>query len=357
MRFNALILLTLLAVLSACSRQDPPPVAASAAKDSVAHLVETAAVEEKSLSQESIRNGNLRARREVDVLPQEEGRIVSLPFFEGDHVERGQILLQLDDTLLGAELRKAEAQRRQAEQDLGRLERLIRNNLISEEELARARTALDVALADEQLLRARLAHTRIHAPFAGVISQRRAEPGDVMARFTHVLTLTDPTSLVTEVGVSELLLPSLAAGDAVSIHIDALGNELFAGRIQRIHPTVDPTTRQGTVEVALEPVPAGARPGQLCRVVLTGRPQTRRVVPFAALRRDNNGEFVYTVGADGKAQRSAVVSGIQLGDYVELINGPELGQAVVIKGFLGLAPGMRVSTAGAKAAPAPAAAR
>lgn len=338
-RLVALILLFLAGLTAGCSRQDTPAPSVATA---ITHLVETATVRNENVAPTAVRTGSLRAQREIQILPQEEGRIVALPHYAGDHVRRGDLLLQLDDTLLAAELRKSTAQRRQLEVDAGRLERLIGNQLISEEELARARTALDIARAEEQLLRTRLGHTRITAPFDGVISLRRAEPGDVLPRFTHVLTLTDLTSLVTTTSVSELLLPFFAPGDAVRIHIDALGGEAHPGRILRVHPTIDAASRQGVVEVTLEPVPPGARPGQLCRVHFAGRPQPRRVVPFAALRRDNSGEFVFTVDVEGIARRTDVISGMQLGEDIELLAGPEVGTTVVTKGFLGLAPGIQV---------------
>jgi len=341
-RLISLILLIFAGLSVGCSDQDAPNTTPKAA--SPAHLVETAAVRSEHIAPSALRTGSLRAQREIQILSQEEGRIVALPHFAGDAVKRGDLLLQLDDTLLEAELRKSEAQRRQMELDLSRLDRLIRNQLISEEELARARTALDIALAEEQLLRTRLGYTRITAPFDGVISLRQAEPGDVVPRFTHVLTLTDLTSLVTTASVSELLLPSLATGDAVRIHIDALGGEAHNGRILRIYPSIDAATRQGVVEVALEPVPTGARPGQLCRLQFTGRPQPRSIIPFAALRRDNSGEFVFTIDADDKVQRNAVVSGMQLGENIELLSGPAIGTRVITKGFLGLVPGRRVKT-------------
>ncbi|GAB4298032.1 MAG: multidrug efflux RND transporter periplasmic adaptor subunit VmeE [Thiohalomonadaceae bacterium] len=344
-RLFVTILFLATSLTSGCSSQDKPASPGTAATPE--HLVETAVVRSAEIAATASRTGSLRAQREIHVLSQEEGRIVALPHFAGDAVRQGDLLLQLDDTLLIAELRKSEAQRRQMELDLGRLERLIRNHLISEEELARARTALDIALAEEQLLRTRLGYTRITAPFAGVISERRAEPGDVVPRFTHVLTLTDLTSLVTTTSVSELLLPFLAVGDAVSIHIDALGTTPYRGRILRIHPSIDAATRQGIVEVALDPVPDAARPGQLCRIQFTGRPQLRQVIPFAALRRDNSGEFVFALDDENRVRRHTVVSGMQLGEDIELLSGPDSGTRIVTKGFLGLLPGRKVKSVSA----------
>lgn len=275
---------------------------------------------------------------------------MELPYYEGDRVSAGEVLARQDDSLLEAQFQKAQAQRRQAEADLRRLDQLQGRKLVSEDEQARAATAVEVASAEEKLLHTRLAHTRLHAPFAGVISARLAEPGDVLPTFSHILTLTDPSSLVTEVKVSELLLPTLVVGDTAQVRIDALGSRDFEGRISRIFPTIDADTRQGTLEVVLEPAPAGARPGQFCRVKLQGRPVPRLSIPFAGLRRDLQGEFVYRLADGGTAQRRAVITGLNLGDRIEVLEGLEAGMRVVVQGFLGLSDGMAVQITGGDAA-------
>lgn len=310
-------------------------------------LVEIATVEHQQEGQTISRTGTLRAEREVKLITEEEGRIARLPLYEGDRVNQGELLVQLDDTRLRAELKKATAQRRQAELDLQRLEKLQRSNVVSEDELARARTALNIARAEEELLTIRLANTRIEAPFAGVVSQRLAEPGDTVARFTHLLTLTATDTLLAELSVTELHLPGLAVGDSAQIKLDALGNRTLSGTILRIHPTVDPLTRQGTVEVRLDEPPAEAKPGQLCRVTLNLQPQLRLVVPFSALRRDTLGEYVFRVDAEQRAQRVAVISGLQLGERIEIIDGLAQGDKVISNGFLGLSAGMTVQPAAA----------
>lgn len=306
--------------------------------------VEAATVSRQSLGQIISRAGTLRAEREVKLITEEEGRIAALPYHEGDSVKQGELLVQIEDSQLRAELQKATAQRRQAELDLKRLKKLQHSKVIAEDELARAGTALDVAKAEEDLLRTRLGNTRISAPFAGVISQRLAEPGDAVAKFTHLLTLTATDSLLAELSISELQLPGLSLGDPVTIKLDALGDRQFKGEILRIHPTVDPVTRQGIVEVRLLSPPEQAKPGQLCRVELNLRPQPRLIVPFSALRRDTQGEFVFRIDAQQTVQRTPVISGIHLGDAVEIIDGIGEGEHVVSNGFLGLSDGMAVTT-------------
>ncbi|MGE0080056.1 MAG: efflux RND transporter periplasmic adaptor subunit [Thiohalomonadaceae bacterium] len=334
--FHSCLALVLLA-LAACGQQPP------AAQDlpQRLHLVETAAAVQGSHGAALERIGTLRALREIRVLMREEGRLLELPYHEGDRVAKGALLARLDDALLAAELRKAEAQLRQDEDNLKRIERLQAKGLVSEDELSRARAGAEIAKAEAELLRVRLGFTRVTAPFAGVISARLAEPGDVVQRFGHVLTLTDPDSLVTEVPVSELLLPDLKVGDPVEMRIDALGPRPLEGKVLRIHPNVDPATRQGTVEVALDPAPPGAGPGQLARLRIHARRAERLTVPFAALQRDGQGEFVFRV-EDHVARRTPVVSGLQLGDAVEIVSGLSQGDRVVVRGFLNLTDGKGV---------------
>ena len=327
-----------------------PPSAKGGKRPPKVHLVETVTVQSEPLAYRAERTGSLRARREVRLFNQEEGRVAELIPFEGDRVEEGAVVARLDQTLLRAQLDKAEAQRRQAELDLKRLQKLAKQRLAAEDELARARTALQVARAEEVLLETRLGYTVIRAPFFGVVTERLTEPGDVAPRHTHLLTLMDPQSLIMEARVSELLLPDIAEGDAVEMRIDALGDDRHRGVIRRIHPTVDPRTRMGRVEIALEPAPAGARPGQLARVLLEGRGDERLALPFHALRRDDRGEYLFVLGDDGKVARRAVRSGPRLAERVAILDGVGAGERVVTKGFLGLVAGTAVKVAGEKKA-------
>lgn len=306
------------------------------------HLVEAVPVAQQEIAYSTTLTGTLHARRHVRLFNQEEGRIDELPVFEGDVVRKGQLLLRLDDRLLSAEMEKAAATLAQARTDLRRIETVVAKRLAPEDELARARTAVQVAKAEMDLLRTRLEYTELHAPFDGVITERLAEPGDVAPRHTHLISLADPDSLFTELNVSELLLPALSPGDPVEVRIDALGDASGAGRIARIHPTVNASTRQGKVEVNLTRIPPGASAGQLGRVTLRTRISERQVLPFAALRRDPEGEYVFVVNGENRAERRGVRTGLRLGELVEVVEGVQTGESVVVRGFLGLNSGKRV---------------
>jgi membrane fusion protein (multidrug efflux system) len=338
--FPASALAAWMTLLCGCGAESNSKPAAPAPR---AHLVQLAAAEPGRLAYTADRAGSLRAVREVRIVNQEEGRLTEVRVREGDRVRAGEVLVRYDDRILRAELDKASATLGQAELDHQRARQLKEKGFVSEDAVSRAATALEIARAQVRLLRARVQHMSIAAPFDGVVARRLVEPGNVTPQHTHLLTVIDPSQLVTDVNVSELVMPYLALGDPADVRIDALGEKLHPGRIVRIHPAIDPATRTGRVEVALQPVPKGARAGQFCRVVLSTGESEQLVVPLAALQRDVTGEFVYVYEeAGGTVRRAGVATGLRLADRVEIRDGLERGARVVVKGFLGLAPDQRV---------------
>ena len=330
---GALLALTLAGPLAAAGRP--------------AHLVTVATAERRPVSLELEATGSLVARRLRRVYSEEAGRVVELPWREGDRVARGALLARLDDALLRAELAKAEARRAQAEADLRRLERLSGRRLASEEALAAARTALALARAEERALRLRVARTRIAAPFSGVVTERLAEPGDVVAAGTHLLTLVDPASLVARVTAPAQVVVRLRSGDPAQLRIDALDGGWRPARIVRVFPEIDARTRQGTVEAIPDPLPPDARPGLLARLRLRTPRVERLVVPAAAVRHDPAGAYVFRVDEGGRARRVRVRTGpLVAGAAVVVLDGLAAGDRVVVRGLLGLRDGARVRVAG-----------
>jgi len=336
--YRALLLLFCMVGLVSCGQDSGKPKS----KKPNEHLVETELVVSDNLNVVRTRTGTLRARRVIKIYTQEEGRITTLPFYEGDTVNKGDVLVQLDSTLLKAQLTRATATRKQAEQDVKRLKRLIAKKVTSEDEYTRALTQLDIARADEDILKTRVGYTTIKSPISGVIDARLSESENIVNRHEHILTITDPTSLITELPVSELILPYLLKGDKAKVKIDALGSTVYEGLITRIHPGLDPVTRRGLIEVELQPVPAGAKPGQLCRVELNTHAAKRQVIPFSALRRDNKSEYVFIVNEKGAAQRVDITSGLRLAEKIEITDGLNDGQQVITKGFMGLVSGKKI---------------
>lgn len=346
---NRLLLLCCLLTLGACDA--PPANDGKGGREGRAIVVEMAVAQGEHVARAIERIGTLHPRREARLSLPQEGQLLELPYHEGERVAEGALLARLDDTLLRAQLKKGQAQRHQAEEDLRRLERLRKSRVVTEDELTRAATLLEVARAEEEALQVQLRQTRLLAPFDGVISQRLAEAGDTVSSFSHLLSLMDVSGLKTELTLSEMVLPELAVGDELSLTIDALGPERFRGTIARIHPQVDALSRQGVIEVMLDPPPAGAMPGQLCRVTLPLRGAVRLLVPHMALRRDSRGEFLFVVNGDNRVERRAVVSGLHFDERVEILDGLRAGERIITRGFLGLSEGSTVAAAGAATTP------
>lgn len=342
-----LILLNVLYLLTGCDYlpglSKPQALqSANKSKQRPAHAVKVISVQRKPASIERTLTGSLEATRTIHIHSELAGRIISLPYHEGDRVEKGAVLAQLDDALRRAELAKAVAIRKQKQINLTRLQKLIPTNLATEDEVARAITELELAQAEEKLQQILISRTVIKSPFRGVISERLKEPGDIVAMNDHLLTLFDPQLISATVQLPEQLHSRVNLGDSVNVRIDSLGDQSFNASIHRIHPVLDSRTRQGTIEILLQPVPSGVHPGQLCRVTVKTDPTERLIIPLKALQFDSSGSYVYRVDDASKTQHIPVISGLQFGEFIEIVEGISENDRVVVKGFLGLKAGKTV---------------
>lgn len=332
MRFILLCLISF--CLLSCEQQEEPAVKNKSKKP---HLVEVVTAETKNISIQRQRSGTLTAIRDIQIYNQEEGEITTLPFYEGDKVTKGDVIARLDDRLLRAQLARSGATVRKAEKDLLRIQGLSERGLTPQTEITRVETELAVAKADQQALLTQLDYTVIRAPISGLISERLSEQGNIAERYTHLMTISDQSTLITELDVSELLINKLSIGDKVTMTIDALPDlKPLSATISRIFPTVDPITRTGTVEITLNPVPNGAKPGQLARITLRTQEQARLLIPFTALRRSDDGDYVFIVDAQQQAQIRPVITGVKIDDAIEIIDGISDGEQVITRGYTNL---------------------
>ncbi len=328
-------LLAMALLLVSCTGEGDSPAAKNGKHQSAPLLVEAATVQSEKVSRTWQRIGTLVYRHVLRVYNQEEGRIQDLPWYEGDRVRQGDILLSLDDRLLRAELKKARATLSMAARKLARLERLRKTNAASEEAFIEAQTERELARAEVEILETRLGYTQVKAPFDGIVTERFAEPGDVKPRKSHLLTLADPASLVVRVEASAQLIADIRKGTKARVILDLPDVAPLDGRVWRIHPALNPLTRQGKVEIRLDRIPPQARAGQYASVAFTGREKQRLLIPFSALRRDREGEYVYVI-EKGRAQRRDVRSGSRFGDRLEILEGLQAGENIVKRGFMNL---------------------
>ena len=289
------------------------------------------------------RGCRFRARSRARLRNPEAGTVLEVAVEVGDRVVRGQPLVRLDDRELRAELDQARARVRQARYDLERLERLEDPRLVTEEARQRARTDLELALAEERRLALRLARMRITAPFAGLVRERLVEPGETVAAHTALLALVSDT-LTVESDMPAGWRPADLHEAAFEVRPEwAPDAPWTAAEPVHVAPGADPVTGLVPIEVRPRRPIAGALDGAPCRLRWRLPPRRALLIPIDALRHDASGEYVYRI-VDGRARRTEVRSGEPVDDRIEILAGLQAGDTIVVRGFLGLRDGQRVNT-------------
>ncbi len=314
-----------------------------------AHRVEVVPVEHKPVFLTQTISGTLEAVTKIRLYNEESGRITRLPYYEGDVVKKGTLLVQLDNALIKTDVAKAKASREQAELDLSRLKKLLPKKISTEEEVARARTEVDLTVAEEKRQLTRLQRTSIRAPINGLITKRLYEPGDMLPPQSQILTIIDPTALRLKASLAERWLPLVKKKQSVSLHIDALGDKKFAANVARIHPTVDASTHKGVLEIVLSPVPTDATVGQFVRAKIELTATDRLIIPVHTIHYEPEGAYVYRIIKNDKgdtvAEKVFFEQGQQFASEAEILSGLNTGDLIVSRGFLGLRPGKKVEIA------------
>jgi membrane fusion protein (multidrug efflux system) len=295
--------------------------------------VEVSTAASGSIARSLTVSGIVEPIRTVGVNSQLSGAILSLHAEEGDDVEKGDVLARLDDREIQLQLDAAEAALQVAESAFERAKQLRERKVITLPEYERDRTAYAAAKAQRDQLQTRLEYATVTAPITGIVTEKRVEAGDVVAPQTRLFTLADVSTRVVRVQVSELDVVDLHAGDPVAVALDAFPDRPFQGRIRRIFPAADPTTRLVPVEVALEGEDSRmARPGFLARTTFAlGIHRNVLLVPASALVRGTGSQAVFVV-EEGKAVRRTVTPGLVSQGRVEITEGLSPGDVVVTLG-------------------------
>ncbi len=337
---SCLVILPLLAALSACSESrqpEPAPVqpvrVISAGADSgQARLLATGVVG----SQEEARLGFKTG-----------GVIRGINVEAGARVSRGQVLATLDNTEIDAQVRQASESLAKARRDRDRAEKLFKMGVIAEQVSQDART--QVALAEAALATASFnrQHATITAPGNGVVLQRLAEPRELAAPGAPILVVSrDDLGWVLRVGLNDKAATQVGIGDSAEIRLNAYPDQVIAGTVREMGAASDPRTGTVTVKLGLPAMP-GLRyiSGQVGEAAITPHASgDRRItVPLGAVLEGNGSHAsIYVIGSDNKAMRRAVTVGRIENDRVEIVAGLQPGERVVSEGAAWLNPGMPV---------------
>ena len=244
-----------------------PKSGASGAGAPRAAGVEVAKVERISLQDDAQAVGTLRSRQSVMMRPEVAGRVKELGFADGARVRKGQLLVQLDDTLQRAEISQSKAQVSIALANYKRNQELVAQNFVAQRVLEESAASLQVAQAQQALSEARLQRMAILAPFDGTVGMRNVNLGDFVKDGADLVNLEDTGSMLVDFRLPERFQRKLKLGQSVVMVLDAFPGRIFKARIEALDPLLDANGRSVGVRAVLpnspgEPAPQpAARPG------------------------------------------------------------------------------------------------
>ena len=332
-----------------------------------------------------VATGYVVPQRKANISPRIGGRVAKIFIEDGSVVKAGQLIAVLEDAdykaqLLqaNADLRGAEARQKRAEVDAQDAQRQYdREQLVQQKGVSTpaaldtataragsARANVSAAVADVAAARARVQVARVNldncyvrAPFAGRITQKLTDIGEIVFGFTSagsgnggVASIADFSSLQVEADVSESQVTKLALGTPAEIALDAFPDQRFRGKVAEVRPRVDRAKATVTVKVAFVDDPRDVLPDMGAKVTFLARElseSAQKAAPTPAIQPDavvDRGEtkMVFAVQADQTVKAVPVVTGAPLGNLISLRQGPPAGTKVVRSPPASLKDGMRI---------------
>ena len=286
--------------------------------------------------------GTARANESIDIRSLVSQRIVAIRFKEGERVETGRVLVELQSAEARADVASAKATLAESTSLLRRAQQLYETKAVSASELDQRLTRRDADKAALDAASARLADTQVSAPFAGVLGLRNVSLGSYVTPDDVITTLDDTDPIKLDFAVPETLLAQLATGLPIAAKSAAWPGVDFVGHVQSIDTRVDPVSRTLTVRALLPNAEARLRPGMFLTVTLLRDDVRALVVPETAIVPERSRRFVLVVGAENTVERREVRTGRRSPGLVEITGGLSAGEVVVVEGTQKAIPGRTV---------------
>jgi membrane fusion protein (multidrug efflux system) len=287
--------------------------------------------------------GTIEAIEAITVVSEMDAAVKALPFKEGGFIRRGELIAQLDDAQLAAEVARAEALLAQSQSTYDRIKTIVDQKAGAPQDLDDAAAALKVAQANLDLAKARFAKTRISAPFDGIIGARRVSVGAFLRVGDAIADLANIDEIRVSFSAPERFLSQLNQGAAVNVSTTAFPGYELKGEIIVIEPMIDPATRSAGVMARVHNPERKFRPGMSANVsaILSERPAAL-TIPNEAVFGSGSQTFVFVVKEDSTVARAAVTLGTRFPDIVEVLEGLHPGMTVVRAGHQKLFDGGKV---------------
>lgn len=339
--FPVLAALLLAVSLSACKSGGtqgaggPPP----------AQLVVVGTVQNAAWQDEIEALGTARANESVTLTAKVTETVTRVNFNDGDIVEAGAVLVDLSGQAQGAQLQEAQAAYKEALQQYERQAELVKKGTIARSMLDTQIATRDAAKARADAIRAQLADRVITAPFAGVLGFRQVSPGALVTPGTRIATLDDIATIKLDFTVPEAFLGQIAVGQSIKARSAAWPERDFVGVVRAVDSRVDPTTRAVTVRAEIPNPDMALRPGMLLTVRLMRPERQAQMVPEIAVVQIGTQSFLFRVKDDDTVEQVPVKLGARRRGEVEVLQGVEVDDRIVVEGTQKLRAGARIKAA------------
>ncbi len=301
--------------------------------------------------------GTLNPNEEIVMGAEIDGIVKSVKVDEGTIIKKGMLLATLDDTEYVHEAIRAKASLKQTEASLAntkmefsRKDALYKEQLVTRQQyddvfmrLALAESEVERAKAALVIANQKLAKTRLYAPTASRVKDKKVSVGDFVKNGTQMIILIQPDPLKLRFSVPERDIGKMKVGQEVHVRVDAFAEREFIGKVSIVFPSLEEKTRSLTVQAIIPNDRDELKPGLFAKVRLyTGEARDMVVVPVTSLLYEGDTVRVFVV--EGSiAHEKPVKLGNKYGEFMEIAQGLKAGQTVVVAGQQSLSEGAKVS--------------
>lgn len=303
--------------------------------------VDIAILEPQKLQNKIFTNGTTLSNEEVELRSETSGKITEILFEEGKRVKKGDLLVKINDSELQATLKKNLSRETLARDKEARFKQLLEKNMTSQQEYDVALSELNSVLADVEFTRAQIEKTEVRAPFDGVIGLRSVSVGSFISTQTNIAKLQSINPIKIDFSVPQKYFGVLKEGKTINIKLPNTA-KTFYGRIYAVEPKIEENTRTVKARATVANEQNELTPGAYVEVeIILEDISSALLVPSFAIVPDIEGEKVF-VYKKGKAVLQKVTTGIRTERDVQIIEGLEKGDSLIVSGIIQLRPNMPV---------------
>jgi len=274
----------------------------------------------------------LEAEKEVQVVARSSGILNKILVEEGDHVEKGQLMAQLDVEQLSLEVDQLRATSSKLKKELARQKRLFTKRLGSSDTLDRAKFEYQSQLAQYKLSKLKLNYAGIRAPISGIVTERSVKAGNYIRNNDPMFQIVDLSSLKAVLYLPEKELSNVKKQQQVVVKIDALGDKIITGKIERIRPSIDSQTGTFKVVAQLDNSQNSLRAGMFGTIELVfDLHKNSLLIEQQAVITQDNRSHVFIV-KDNKAIQTPVIVGFRHKGIYEIVDGLNEKDRVITTG-------------------------